>query len=273
MKENNSDQDPLEKQIPISTDHIAESEIDSRGLELLDDDLREMLSVIHRMQERIKIQSEKLPPMYHDIFSHTRHVAARGWYISPNVIRDVPLNEIVDLFQEVNAVRFEQLLIELADSIIERVLKRCSVRFPDRKVIFEEIADLYKLEFYRPVILLCYTQVDGMSNDFWGFGFFDKDRRQEYKLKSYLKLQELEKGINSGFAAQLEISMNEITVNSADQMFTSDAELQKRTFNRHHIMHGHSINYGTKTNAIRAIYLLDFFCYWTNDKDKSIYED
>lgn len=273
MKDDHIEKDESKKGANSSTiANVANERVDS-DLRTLDDEVRHKLANLRRIHEQINSQWEKMPEMYHKIFGHTRFISARGWYISANVIRDIPMNELVDFFREENVEKFEKFLIDLADSVIPRIMQRCAVRFPDRAEVFQEIEKLYQLKFYRAVILLCYTQVDGMSNDFWGFGFFDKDRAQDYALKPYLKLQDLDRGINSGFADQLAISLNEITVNSADGMFTSDPTLRTRTFNRHHIIHGHSINYGTKVNATRAIYLLDFFCYWTNDKGKSIYED
>jgi hypothetical protein len=67
--------------------------------------------------------------------------------------------------------------------------------------------------------------------------------------------------VNPFFVKQLSINENEITMYSKNEKF-KDLASRTTSYNRHLIMHGHSFNYGCKKNALRAILLLDFICYF-----------
>jgi hypothetical protein len=59
-------------------------------------------------------------------------------------------------------------------------------------------------------------------------------------------------------AGQLKEPRNEISRYVKDEIKNRTFKLD--SFNRHLVLHGHSIHYGTQKNAIRAILLLDFVC-------------
>lgn len=195
-----------------------------------------------------------------------KNIASLGWYISPDLVSKYSFKEIHYFTKKENLNEFEEKLISESDKHIPLILKNCSVLFPERTPIFEEILKLYQNGFHFSIVNICYSQADGMCNRIWGFGFFDKEK-PTYKLKSKDKFMEIESQMSKLFASQLEISQNEITINSKDKIFNNE-NLKNKSFNRHLVLHGHSINYGTKINAIRAIYLLDFLYYFIKNQNQ-----
>lgn len=221
----------------------------------------------------LEMQKQRLewPKQNHALFSNMRHITSLGWYVSPVLIRDIPMLEAAELFRKENVLKFQEKIIELADEAIPRILTKCGKQFPERKIILEEIREAFKVGLYSAVVSLSYSQADGISNDVWGFGFFDKNKREEYKLKSYLNLKGGEIGINTGVAEQLGMPSNEIIVHEGDELL-KDPDYRKKSFNRHLVIHGHSTDYGTRLNAIRAIYLLDLISYFNKPAGESVYE-
>ena len=193
-------------------------------------------------------------------------LSERGWYVSPRPFDDISINKIPDYLKAENAIEFEEMIVEEIEKALPELIRDCQESFPNRADIFDEIHRLYMNGFFRSVVTMCYTQADGISNDIFQVGFFDKDRNEEYKLKSYLKLRQMEFNYSPGIIKQLDIPTNEITANSQSGHL-QETETKARSFNRHLVLHGHSLEYGTQLNAIRAICLLDFLQYLTKAVD------
>ncbi|TSJ41282.1 hypothetical protein [Fluviicola chungangensis] len=193
-------------------------------------------------------------------------LSEQGWYVSPRPFDDISINKIPYYLKAENAIEFEEMIVDEIEKALPELISDCQESFPNRADIFDEIHRLYKNSFFRSVVTMCYTQADGISNDIFQVGFFDKDRNEEYKLKSYLRLRQLNFNYSPGIIKQLDIPTNEITANSQSGHL-QETEKKARSFNRHLVLHGHSLEYGTKLNAIRAICVLDFLQYLTKAVD------
>jgi|GEM_PF-4179378 len=237
------------------------------------DKLKQSPAIIEarRLDEEMQNWRREMPQKNHTFFSQMKHITALGWFISPHIIRDLSLPEFAELVRERNVRKFEEKVIELANEFIPRILSKCSKQFPVRKKIFTEIQTAFNAKLYSAVISLCYSQADGISNDVRGFGFFDKSRNEDYHLRTYLTLKQKEIGINTGIAEQLGIMSNEMIVHEGDDRL-QDSIYRQSSFNRHLVVHGHSVEYGSRVNAIRAIYLLDFLSYFSKAENESVYE-
>ena len=202
------------------------------------------------------------------IFESLKRASEKGWYISPNIIDRYFMDELRDMLEEDSLESFEKRIIKDSKEKIPEVLKNCSKTFPNRRHIFQELQNLYKRKQYHSLIALAYAQADGISNEIWGHGFFDKDEVEKdlYELKVYRKYKDLDVGVASIIKNQLGININEITQYSGHVDF-KEPEKRFSSFNRHLVIHGHSTNYGSQINAIRAIYLLDFIEYFHTDED------
>jgi hypothetical protein len=128
-------------------------------------------------------------------------------------------------------------------------------KIPHRQQILTEIEQCYKRKLYSSVVTLCYTQVDGICNEKLNYGFFDTDNKtHDLKIQSL----ELKPNLSTKIASQVKEPKNEFSRYVRKDI--QDRTFELNSFNRHLVLHGHSIYYGTEKNAIRAILLLDFVC-------------
>ena len=214
------------------------------------------------MQKGIEAFINYTKAISHPIIAKLQKASEKGWYVSPNVFSSLPMSELDDLLSQDSLDEFEIMLLENSDNNVADVLERCSESFPQNQAVFNEIQQLIKNGFYRASIMMAYSMADSMCNTKWGFGFFDKDKLTGYNLKMFDKLEDMEESMSSLIRDQLSIAKNEITQYSKHPDF-NDPIKKAKSFNRHLIIHGHSVEYGTKKNAVRAIYLLDFIEYFS----------
>ena len=192
-----------------------------------------------------------------------KYLVKNGWYISDHIFENCSFKDLYFYTREGNVSKFEEFVIKTFDSKFEKIMKTLHESFPERIQLFNEIEQLYKLTFYNSLINLCYSQVDGICNKVWGLGFFDVDKKNNYNLKLPNNLNFKGDSVNSIISSQLSEPKNEITKHSKDFSFTDEEKI--KSFNRHFVIHGHSINYGSKKNAIRAILLLEFVTWLANE--------
>lgn len=215
-----------------------------------------------KMAQQINELTELIPEalgLFHESFSL---LSEQGWYVSPRIFDEIPPSKVSFYLKSENANEFEDYIIQEMETILPKIIDDCQKSFPNRNDIIEEIQKSYNHGYYSAVVALCYTQADGISNDLFGVGFFDKDQNDGYKLKSYQKLRKLEFNHSIGIIKQLGISTNEITAYS-NRKDLQQEDKKKVSFNRHLVLHGHSTEYGTKINAVRAICILDFLQFLT----------
>lgn len=204
------------------------------------------------------------------IIEHIQNLYGLGWFINPDLIRDYTIEEVLELSQNNYSKQIENKLIKRHGNKkeINNILKRLTSTFPNRARINEEIYQSYTHELFSSVTTLCYTQADGICHEVWSYGFFDKDKKNKpFRTKLSLELDNFDFGFSSLFTTQLEMPENEITMYSKDDYF-NDNDIKRSTFNRHHVIHGHSTNYGTKVNALRAILMLDFLHHFVRGHRK-----
>jgi hypothetical protein len=236
-----------------------------------DDELKKIIDFKNKLEEFNSFlnesyfykvtQSFKNLKIAFDIFNerhkHFSEFTKYGWYVSPNIFRELDIEEYSYTIDSLNLKKeieisnllssnFERNKILIFDEIIEFL--------PNRKDIVSEIYKAYESEYYFACINLCYAQTDGISNEFFNYGFFDTEDK-ELKIKSYVFNQSL----SSYIASQLKQDRNEITRYVKKEV--DDKSFDAGSYNRHLVLHGHSLRYGTKLNAVRAVLLLDFVCF------------
>ena len=185
-----------------------------------------------------------------------------GWYLGFEFIYEYLgvdyLNEIVcnwnidetkNNFRNKVELIFEKRIDEIQESLVTSFAKR-------RKII-EVIFQLHKDGNYIASIPVALAQLDGICKEIFiddknkKIGFFDKNKK-DFKHK----LPQLKKVANNNFLLFL---YNQLSLNNLDEFIVlkyGNSEMEK--LNRHTILHGESVEYGTKENSLKAILLLYF---------------
>lgn len=205
----------------------------------------------------IKIFVDSLIEQSDVLISHIEKlsfISQHGWYVGFEVLDTIEFSKLKEIGETKDLKKIEQLFLDNADEFINDILDLSIKKHPKRVNILNEIKSLYQSKYYYSTIILSYSQIDGISTENWGFGFFDK-QKPNYELKLSKEFEPSEKGVMSLLANQLGFSNNEITINSKDESVQTNKDT---SFNRHLVMHGHSTGYGTRLNAIRSIFLFDF---------------
>lgn len=235
-------------------------------LEALDKEFSESVSKINNPIFNLPSAQEfreNITKFNFDLFQRLTRLTKRGWYISPDIVRDYPIDKLIELTEDENLESFENQLIEMGDTEVSFILNNCIVSLQNREHIWKELLVLYESKYYHGLITLAYSQADGICNDFWGHSLYWIPNKGELGDKnSNVKLHENLDGKFDGFLdatiQQLGIPYNEITVKTRGNPDFDDKLLLEKTFNRHKVMHGQSLFYGSKMNAIRSIFLLDY---------------
>ncbi len=230
--------------------------------------IRENLNKINsKIENGLKAFIETLRKITEPTFKALLRTSEYGWYLSPEAVRKYSISQLTELFKQDDLSEFESTILNDADNLAKTTIEKAITIFPDRKSILLEILDCYNNKFYFATINLSYSQTDGICNELWGFGFFDKTRKPDFKLKTQIEFQNYQDGLATIISEQLSTKNNEMTMH-CDTFKTKFPRKIKASFNRHLVQHGQSVNYGNQTNAIRAILIIDFIMYFKSVKDK-----
>jgi hypothetical protein len=223
---------------------------------------------IFTIGNRFKVFAETLKLISAPTLNTLYRVSEFGWYLSPTVFRDYSLFQLADMIQQNDLSKLENSIVADSSELINLTINKAIRTFPDRKKILTEIQDCFDNEYFSAVVNLSYSQADGICNKIWGFSFFDKTEKPDFTLKAHYEFNKYSDGLATMFSKQLSIKENEVTMHSKsfEEQFPDRVST---SFNRHLIIHGHSINYGNKINAIRAILIIDFLMYFKEEKEKN----
>jgi len=171
-------------------------------------------------------------------------IANYGWYIS----EDIPMDKITVLYgfafeekeEDIN-VFFQKFYMENLEKNIEKLQNRHS----SRSHLILEAYESYKNRCYHASILLSLTIADGICS-----GELFKIKKNKTSIKKFLE--------NNKTPETLSIFLGVLTeVNSIDVYYPFKSKF-KSQLNRHGIIHGYDIEYGSELNSLKAFSLLIF---------------
>lgn len=219
------------------------------------DKYKSSISKVSDQMSKLFLSSKNALSKFEEQLEDTRFVVTHDWFISFNILRNLTIKKTFTVLSNKDKSAFENFVLTTFPSERSNLFKAIYKAIPHREAIITEIETLYCQNHFHAVIVLCYTQVDGICNENLRFGFFDVDQNtKELRVKQL----DSNNSLASKIATQLKEPRNEISRYVKNAI--KNGIYKRDSFNRHLVMHGHSINYGTKLNAIRAILLLDFVC-------------
>lgn len=185
----------------------------------------------------------------------SKNLSDHGWFI----IKDFNISDIhniAELFSNNNFDEIDSYMCDYIEIRLEEIFELIYQRNQKRKHILQPALIAHKKSNYYLSIPVFYSQADGICNDLFGSVFFatKKPKKKEDPLqklvprvsKSIVKYS----GSNS-ITKALVHPFNVITAISI-----SENQKFNDTLNRHEILHGKDIEYGNKTNSLKAISFL-----------------
>ncbi len=216
--------------------------------------LLEKLEIFHRIGESLKSYAENTP-------EYLLLIAQNGWFIELDSRLNFPSEVAFEIINE-NVDNANDLMINYYSENIDRIFDELKQRHPDRIEILNQIQLSYRDENYLVMIPCVLAQVDGICFDFTRKKFFIKEKDNKYlpEISS-----ELEKSAGNFLSIYLSPLQNQTPI----MVRENDKYKFPCKLNRHEILHGVSIDYGSLINSLKVISLLKYISDLLTELDKN----
>ena len=205
--------------------------------------LKGILETIDKISKSLKEHTK-------DISGEILQIARYGWYLEMESYYDLPF-KISRYLKENKVDEANKVLANYYKINLDRIFFTLGQRHPERKVIFKAIKKSFIDGNYFVLIPTVLSQVDGITFDFTKKIFFVKDKDNNY-LPRVTSI--LEENLESHLHFYLSPLQNQTPI------MAHEKELYKFPckLNRHRIIHGRSIDYGTEINGLKIISFLKY---------------
>lgn len=190
-------------------------------------------------------------------------LTAEGWYFSVEFIDALAISNL-DEYLINNPEGFNADVISTFENQIVLIEKKLNDAYPRREKLIKTIFQLHRDGFYVAAILLALAQADGISKE--SFTIKGKDGKTIHvgffemtNSKSEVRAQKLSHSFEVSNSSMFSVLYNQLAKEDRNDSLVLEGKTTRLSdLNRHAIMHGESVDYGTKINSIKAILLLDF---------------
>lgn len=206
------------------------------------------------IQQLITPAFEQLRKTFRELPEHIQDallkLAGQGWYwievSSPSFwkLRDaLAWGNIVEA-EEALIEHFENQLVQIEQSIIER--------FPHREHLIKAAFKAHQRQEYELSIPVLLAQTDGICEEVAKQNLF-MSRKGKPCIATYVE----QIAVNSYQSALLSPLSQTLPISESKSKRTQGA----KTLNRHAVLHGESLNYGSKINSLKAISLIHYVAH------------
>lgn len=216
-------------------------------------DLTHFINALQSTMEVVGLRFEALSPRVQEALLL---IAKHGWYFNvfdhtfPLVFR------IAEALEMGNVAAVDKFMVDYYEKRLDEIEKYLVSKYPNRGHLFESAFRAHSNEDYELSTLAFLTQVDGICWDTTAeCSFFVRKGRQPETAD----FVEREIGRRNLTRAMLAILTHSHPIHYGRSERQSWEEKHGRSFsafNRHRVLHGESVDYGTQENSLRAISLL-----------------
>ena len=174
-------------------------------------------------------------------------LARQGWYLDPSWTIDVPLRARTILLDE-GSDSLDKTLVDHFELQAQSIVDELCKHYPSREAI---IRSAYKAHLSRdyelsvPVLLI---QADGISKEQFGhYLFLRQDGNPE--ISRYIDSLNQDDLLRAFLAPLAEPTTINFSQKERGSVFSG--------LNRHLVLHGDSVDYGTRVNSLKALSLLN----------------
>jgi hypothetical protein len=179
-------------------------------------------------------------------------LGAHGWYLDPEM--SMPdLWELQEALEQGDVDQAESQLCEYFEHRLDTMEASINERMPDRAHLFRSAFQAHQHGEYALSIPVFLAQTDGICKDMVGHYLFRKGkgkRRGKQATAEYVE----QFAADSLQAALLSPLGNTLPINASENELTGAPGV----LNRHEVLHGRSLDYGTKKNSLKAISLVNY---------------
>jgi len=216
---------------------------------------RQIVDFKSSMQGIISPAFEQFNKSFHELPPRIKEalllLGTHGWYMDEEwTIPD--LYQLIKGLSSGNIVEAEHALIEHFESRTDDIEKSIVKRFPQREKIIRSAFNAHRREEYELSIPVILAQTDGICKELVNEFLFMKEDRKPCTAKYVERIvsDTFEAAFLSPLAQTLPIGASE---RERPEGFNG--------LNRHMVMHGESLDYGNKTNSLKAISLINYVAH------------
>lgn len=237
---------------------------EQNSLASIEDGLRQLYQVVRQVhsflnkpevKEKIRLFFERLKTLPDDTKKFLRDLAYRGWFFTD----EMTLNEISVFYNlttaqhSVDEAQIDAYMEKLVEKYTEHIKQTLYARYPTRKGVLESAFNAHDRGEYNLSIPAFLAQADGIGTQLLSgiSPFSRKTSNASGLLATAEEINRLSTQVDTALIEPLGLPIG-MTAKS-----TSPERLQHpHLYNRHEVLHGISVDYGTKTNSLKAISLL-----------------
>lgn len=195
--------------------------------------------------EELQRSFRELPPKIQEALLL---LAQHGWYLDFNM----PVTSLWDIKKAISSGEIdevEEALIEYFESQLDEIENSFSAQFPHRSHIIASAFNAHRNGEYFLSIPVLLAQTDGICKEMVDqYLFMKKDKKPRTAIfVEQIAADTYEAALLSPLAASTPIGASE---HEREQGFN--------LLNRHMVLHGESLDYGSKVNSLKAISLVNY---------------
>ena len=171
-----------------------------------------------------------------------------GWYLDLEMSLPT-LWHLRNILEEGNLLKAENILIEYFESRLSEIEKSILKKFPSRKHLLKAAFNAHRRKEYCLSIPLFLAQSDGICKEVIRQYLFMKSNR---KPQTAIYVDQI---TNDTFMAAILSPLAEILPINASE---NERPRNFNGLNRHMVLHGESLDYGSKINGLKAISLVNY---------------
>jgi len=206
---------------------------------------KSLTDIISPAFEELRRSFRELPPKIQETLLL---LAQHGWYLDFNM--SLPsLWEIKEVISSGEIEEVEEALVEYFESQLEEIEKSFITQFPHRSHIISSAIKAHRNGEYFLSIPVLLAQTDGICKEVVDqYLFMKKDRKPQTAIYVEQVAKDTYKAaLLSPLAASTPISASE-----------HERKVGFNLLNRHMVLHGESLDYGSKVNSLKAISLVNY---------------
>jgi len=177
-----------------------------------------------------------------------------GWYLDLEMSLPT-LWHLRNILDEGNLLKAENILIEYFESRLSEIEKSILKKFPSRKHLLKAAFNAHRRKEYCLSIPLFLAQTDGICKEIIRQYLFMKSNR---KPQTAIYVDQI---TNDTFMAAILSPLAEILPINASE---NERPRNFNGLNRHMVLHGESLDYGSKVNGLKAISLINYVIFVTD---------
>lgn len=186
-------------------------------------------------------------------------LGTHGWYLD----LEMPLSGLWKLEKALtdgNIAEAEDALVEYYESRIDKIEKSIVERFPNREKLIGAALNAHRRQEYELSIPVLLAQTDGICKEVVNEYLFLKQNR---KPRTAIYVEQV--AADTYQAALLSPLAQTLPIGASEH--ERDASFSE--LNRHMVLHGESLDYGNKTNSLKAISLINYVAHVLKTEDKT----